>query len=857
MKNITNRSTFLDDQYNRVDEVFRNEVTWGGSLLGRLFNSTARKIEIEINTASMNNVVQEIRRVMEQILVQSLDRDDRIDFYSLSIKYHVNRIKEECYYAQNKRPDWVEETDCEGDTTGRQSKLQNLIGINTADAEPTFQTRLPNFDSDPQNPVILATVRGVMQEVGTFTERPLEPQPDSYLGELNSLLNQFENNDSYRDLFTRDELDNLRRVHDTFIVELRRFRIFRCLNIPYTRTILTESNPSQWFTNNKILSDVFQNLRNSLQENVKFTKVTNPPPSQDDKWGIRQDNKNYLSSSGDSRSFRNISKFNHFISSLNEEITPTQPPTPTTTTTTIPGINPPPPNGTTTTSTTTAPTSTTTSTTTSGPGDCDIKCIWDHFFLQGDTVKPYLYTSSDDRSRTRLENRLRSGQLDLNYNPDPVTGRNDLFIYFVRLLRRAFDLFATQGIKSGRPGGIVSPSVYREYIKMGTSADKTGRGSSGGRDAGGNYVQPDIDTYYANKRIYNLFADGIADILGDQRFRKIFANINFQFQGTEDKFNVHRENYSGKTLMNFNQFFIYESGGKGSIGDEKSPYTGKGEGGKEMGRAIIDLLSTLAFDIKSVNDFEGLIRKSVVRYFTGSDLEKSLIDASKGNGNKSNKQKEDPEKDKKDKEITWEGYDIDDRVAQKKYICWSGKINKNSLPSFENGILNIDKYNLIFINRNPNGTIYFKEQNSSGEDRKFIPVKLTFNNPVGAIFLASSGEKDKIKPDLQRSTAIKVYSGYIVGGENHWHLFYFDVDDKKVKYNSFKISEYDYKIGSNDQKVKTLQLSEDYTPGAQIHTTSDFSSWEAPYNEEVSPGKTFTEFMKAHFNTPTNVDQLD
>lgn len=935
MKHLTNRNTFLDNQYNRVDEVFRNEVTWGGSLLGRLFNSTARKIEIEINTASMNNVVQEIRRVMEQILVQSLDRDDRINFYSLSLKYQVNRIKEECYYDQNKRPDWVEATDCEG-TAGQESKLQNLIGINTRDAEPTLTTRLSNFDSEPRNSVIIDTVRGVMQEVGTFTERPLEPEPGSYLRQLNDLLNQFENNDSYRDLFTREQLDRLRRVHDTFIVELRRFRIFRCLNIPYNRTILTEQNPSQWFTNNQILSGVFQNLRNEIQENVKFTKVTNPPPSQDDKRAIRQDNKNYSSSlGGDIRSFRNISKFDHFISFLNEEITskevdfalknshrspsgvwlpgspppaqfnntnintvvtgndnavataaggstanastrttnkkggggkgknvPPQPPTPTTTTTTSPVINPPPPNGTTTTTTTTsAPTSTTTtSTTTSGPGDCDIKCIWDHFFKNGDDIKPYLYTSSDERSRTRLENRLTSGQLDLNYNPDPVTNRNDLFIYFVRLLRRAFDLFATQGIKSGRPGGIVSPSVYREYIKMGTGKDETGRGTSGGgKDAGGNYVKPDIDTYYANKRIYNVFADGIADIIGDQRFRRIFANINFQFQGTEDKFNVQRqrEGYSGNTLMNFNQFFIYESGTtKGSTGDDKPIYTGKGQGGKEMGRAIIDLLSTLAFDIKSVNDFEGLIRKNVVRYFTGSDLEKDLTKAAEGNGKKPIKKEDDKEDDEGDKKIKWEKYDADNKVILNKYLCWSGEINKNSLTKFENGILNIGGRNLIFINRNPNsGGVYFKKPNGSGKEITFIPVKLTFDDPVGAITLAG-GDKDKITPDLQRFTREKVYSGYIVRGEDYWHLFYFDNDDKKVRYNSFRISKYEYKINGKDQEVETMRLSVGYTPSTPIHTTEDFTTWEEPYNIDLGSGKTFTDFMKDHFNDPANVDKL-
>lgn len=143
------------------------------------------------------------------------------------------------------------------------------------------------------------------------------------------------------------------------------------------------------------------------------------------------------------------------------------------------------------------------------------------------TFDAFIGTFKDNAKITQQEvdelNKMLAGRdnealaLDLSNNPDPI-------IAICRIFRNAYELFFTPVIPSGRTNGKVSNSVLREYMWVGT-----GNGPSlNENNAYGAWV---------HKKTFNMWRDGVKQIIQDQKYRKILANVKFVVAGSEDEFN--------------------------------------------------------------------------------------------------------------------------------------------------------------------------------------------------------------------------------------------------------------------------------------------------------------------------------
>lgn len=105
MKYINKRESFINNlkkNKNSVNESFDmsggsgpmgNDINWGDSLVGRLFNSIFRKIGIAQDVRSINNVIKKIQKEFDNLIIQSkLDSSD-IDNSTLS-RIHISYLLE-------------------------------------------------------------------------------------------------------------------------------------------------------------------------------------------------------------------------------------------------------------------------------------------------------------------------------------------------------------------------------------------------------------------------------------------------------------------------------------------------------------------------------------------------------------------------------------------------------------------------------------------------------------------------------------------------------------------------------------------------------------------------------------------
>ena len=78
-----------------ISEAFENDITWGGSLIGRLFNSILRKGKVMIQTARIGSLVKSLKDELDALSGEvQLASDEKIKnkVYILSIKFLVTEI---------------------------------------------------------------------------------------------------------------------------------------------------------------------------------------------------------------------------------------------------------------------------------------------------------------------------------------------------------------------------------------------------------------------------------------------------------------------------------------------------------------------------------------------------------------------------------------------------------------------------------------------------------------------------------------------------------------------------------------------------------------------------------------------
>ena len=148
---------------------------------------------------------------------------------------------------------------------------------------------------------------------------------------------------------------------------------------------------------------------------------------------------------------------------------------------------------------------------TSGVDYSEVRSKFDEIF--NPRVKPMFDLNKE--TVERLKNLQNTGRLVLR-TPDPI-------IQIVNIFHRAWRLHTPGVIPSGRTGGKVSNSVFREYEYM-------GEGSGGTPESPGSGP-------YRNIKLWDAWREGVSDILSDTEYRNtIFSDkCEFMFEDTREK----------------------------------------------------------------------------------------------------------------------------------------------------------------------------------------------------------------------------------------------------------------------------------------------------------------------------------
>lgn len=107
MKYLQKRNNFLSQlkeaqKYGIVGdeillrEVFENDITWGGSLLGRLINSSIRRFKIGFNQVKIDPLVRKLEDELNYLISASLQGDILKRYNELLIKSYFEQIKNVC-----------------------------------------------------------------------------------------------------------------------------------------------------------------------------------------------------------------------------------------------------------------------------------------------------------------------------------------------------------------------------------------------------------------------------------------------------------------------------------------------------------------------------------------------------------------------------------------------------------------------------------------------------------------------------------------------------------------------------------------------------------------------------------------
>lgn len=115
----------------------------------------------------------------------------------------------------------------------------------------------------------------------------------------------------------------------------------------------------------------------------------------------------------------------------------------------------------------------------------------------------------------------------------------DHIIAIIEIFGKAYNLYATTVIPSGRPNGRISQKTFREYEYIGDGTNP------GWREGEGPSTGP-----WAAKQTYQKWQDGVMGILKDPKYRTILANVKFVSEA-EKSTGTPSKSGSGPSLFTF------------------------------------------------------------------------------------------------------------------------------------------------------------------------------------------------------------------------------------------------------------------------------------------------------------------
>jgi hypothetical protein len=161
-----------------------------------------------------------------------------------------------------------------------------------------------------------------------------------------------------------------------------------------------------------------------------------------------------------------------------------------------------------------------------------VKKSWFKYFEKGEEEK-WKSTEKDVKLRDDIES-IEDKPIELKDGD-----KNDHIIKILNLFGRAYKLYATDFIPSGRPNGRISQKTMREYEYIGTQSPTWTQDSGPGFGP------------WAARLPYDKWQDKITKILEDKKWRKIFANIKFVSEAETSTETPMGGKGSGKTLFSF------------------------------------------------------------------------------------------------------------------------------------------------------------------------------------------------------------------------------------------------------------------------------------------------------------------
>jgi hypothetical protein len=168
-----------------------------------------------------------------------------------------------------------------------------------------------------------------------------------------------------------------------------------------------------------------------------------------------------------------------------------------------------------------------------------ISTIWFEFFKKGEEDEWKIDEKEAKKLQEDTDKELEEKEIEID-----AESFKDNIIRIVNIFGRAYKMYATEVIPSGRPNGVISQKTFREYTYIGK-----GEYPSWSKDAG-----PSVGPWAANVP-FEKWEDGIMKLLEDTKYRKILANAKFKNRGPNQKAG------SGRTLFTFINDML-GSGGK-------------------------------------------------------------------------------------------------------------------------------------------------------------------------------------------------------------------------------------------------------------------------------------------------------
>lgn len=465
MKYISNREKFLNSL--KINEVLENEITWGGSLIGRLINSTIRKVKIGYNHNRIDAVIKDLRSELDYLVTSSLKGDTSKKMHELIIKSFLEEIKDISLSPQKDK-----------------DKIKLLIGkyLDVYDPnDPKYRQEVGGIVGKAIKE-ITNKLKDLEKIIGKERNQILDILSD-FADELRKLahtirkkeLGQTSNPGGNLNAanFAQNFINVLKAIQDNKIFERNKIAI----SLKYFENMTEEDNIKDKI--NKLLS-ILSN------DNLKLEKIKE---NKDIKNLLRKikNKRNKLSSVKITfigkkitliEAIEEIEKFINSDVKVNESTIAIEP--------------------------------------------TNVKECWENFFSECDKQSPHRLTQREvDELTELLKSENDNLSIDTNKRPDPI-------ISIVRILTNAYNIYATDVIPSGRPGGRVSQKTYREYIKLGAKPNSVQTDSG--------YVIPGAGPW-AVKDTFNKYRNGVLKILQDQEYRKILSNIKFVVGGSEDNFN--------------------------------------------------------------------------------------------------------------------------------------------------------------------------------------------------------------------------------------------------------------------------------------------------------------------------------